>query len=143
MPKNKQTWKKSYQKLTESSWSGDLFIDSVLNQGREEDQHGKRTIPPVRWESDPGFKGLQKTVITYSFITKKSKLNYGDDRVKRIKPYTNFSKKQKRDISNLFDLISSYIDVDFRKVKDKKTVGTIRIGFNLSLIHISEPTRPY
>ena len=45
MPKNKQTWKKSYQKLTESSWSGNLFIDSVLNQGREEDQHGKLTIP--------------------------------------------------------------------------------------------------
>ena len=84
MPKNKQTWKKSHQKLTESSWSGDLFIDSVLNQGREEDQHGKRTIPPVRWTSDPSFKSSKKIIITYSFASKESKFNYGDDRVKKI-----------------------------------------------------------
>ena len=130
MPKNKQTWKKSHQNLTESSWSGDLFIDSVLNQGREEDQHGKRTIPPVRWTSDPSFKSSKKTTITYSFASKKSKFNYGDDRVKKIKPYANFTKEQKRDISKLFDSISSYINVDFKRVKDKKSVGTIRIGFN-------------
>lgn len=114
----------------ESSWTGDLFIDSVLNQGREEDQHGKRVIPPVRWANDPSYKDEEKTIITYSFATKKSKFNYGDDRVKAIKPYANFSKKQKQHISNLFDLISSYIDVDFKRVKDKKRVGTIRIGFN-------------
>ena len=130
MPKNKQTWKKSHQKLTESSWSGDLFIDSVLNQGREEDQHGKRTIPPVRWTSDPSFKSSKKTIITYSFASKKSKFNYGDDRVKKIKPYANFTREQKRDISKLFDSISSYINVEFKRVKDKKSAGTIRIGFN-------------
>ena len=114
----------------ESSWTGDLFIDSVLNQGREEDQHGKRVIPPVRWANDPSYKDKEKTIITYSFATKKSKFNYGDDRVKAIKPYANFSKKQKRDISKLFDSISDYINVDFKRVKDKKSVGTIRIGFN-------------
>ena len=128
LPKNKQTWKKSSQTLMDSRWTGDLHIDALLNRGGPEGDYSK--VPPRKWVSDPAFKGLQKTVITYSFITKKSKLNYGDDRVKRIKPYTDFSKKQKRGISNLFDLISSYIDVDFRKVKDKKTVGTIRIGFN-------------
>lgn len=130
MPKKKQTWKKSYQKLMESSWSGDLFIDSVLNQGREEDQHGKRTIPPVRWASDPSFKSSEKTIITYSFASKKSKFNYGDDRVKKIKPYANFTREQKRDISKLFDSISDYINVDFKRVKDRESVGTIRIGFN-------------
>ena len=130
LPKNKQTWKKSTQSLLESSWTGDLFVNSVLNQGREEDQDGKSVVPPVRWASDPSFKEGEKTIITYSFATKKSKFNYGDDRVKKIKPYANFSKGQKRDISNLFDSISEYINVDFKKVKDRKTVGTIRIGFN-------------
>ena len=130
MTKNKQTWKKSSQKLVNSSWSGDLFIDSVLNQGREEDQQGKRRIPPVRWASDPSFKSRKKTIITYSFASKKSRFNYGDDRVKRIKPYANFTKKQKRDIAKLFDSLSDYINVDFKRVKDKKSVGTIRIGYN-------------
>ena len=130
MTKNKQTWKKSSQKLVDSSWSGDLFIDSVLNQGREEDQHGKRRIPPVRWASDPSFKSRKKTIITYSFASKKSRFNYGDDRVKRIKPYANFTKKQKRDIAKLFDSLSDYINVDFKRVKDKNSVGTIRIGYN-------------
>ena len=130
MTKNKQTWKKSSQKLVDSSWSGDLFIDSVLNQGREEDQQGKRRIPPVRWASDPSFKSRKKTIITYSFASKKSRFNYGDDRVKRIKPYANFTKKQKRDIAKLFDSLSDYINVDFKRVKDKKSVGTIRIGYN-------------
>ena len=114
----------------ESTWTGDLFIDSVLNQGREEDQRGKRVIPPVRWASDPSYKDEEKTIITYSFATTKSKFDYGDDRVKVIKPYANFTKKQRRHISNLFDLIGSYVDVDFKRVKDKKRVGTIRIGFN-------------
>ena len=131
MTKNKQTWKKSSQKLVDSSWSGDLFIDSVLNQGREEDQHGKRRIPPVRWASDPSFKSRKKTIITYSFASKKSRFNYGDDRVKRIKPYANFTKKQKRDIVKLFDSLSDYINVDFKRVKDKNSVGTIRIGYNI------------
>ena len=45
----------------------------------------------------------------------------------------NFSKGQKRDISNLFDSISDYINVDFKKVKDRKTVGTIRLDLTLSL----------
>ena len=130
MTKNKQTWKKSSQKLVDSSWSGDLFIDSVLNQGREEDQHGKRKITPVRWASDPSFKSRKKTIITYSFASKKSRFNYGDDRVKRIKPYANFTKKQKRDIAKLFDSLSDYINVDFKRVKDKNSVGTIRIGYN-------------
>ena len=96
LPKNKQTWKKSAQSLLESSWTGDLFVNSVLNQGREEDQDGKRVVPPVRWASDSSFKEGEKTIITYSFATKKSKFNYGDDRVKKIKPYANFSKGQKR-----------------------------------------------
>ena len=63
-------------------------------------------------------------------MSKKSKLNYGDDRVKKIRPYANFSKKKKKDISNLFDLIDDYINVDFMRAKDKKSVGTIRIGYN-------------
>ena len=130
MTKNKQTWKKSSQKLVDSSWSGDLFIDSVLNQGREEDQHGKRRIPPVRWASDPSFKSRKKTIITYSFASKKSRFSYGDDRVKNIKPYANFTKKQKRDIAKLFDSLSDYINVNFKRVKDKNSVGTIRIGYN-------------
>ena len=131
LPRNKQTWKKSAQTLLESSWTGNLFIDSVLNQGREEDHHRNRAITPVRWASDPSFKDEDKTIITYSFATKKSKFNYGDDRVKAIKPYASFTKQQKRHISNLFDLIGSYIDVDFKRVKDKKRVGTIRVGFNV------------
>ena len=130
MPKNKQTWKKSSQKLKNSSWSGDLFIDSVLNQGREEDQHEKRRIPPVRWASDPSFKSSKKTIITYSFASKKSRFNYGDDRVKNIKPYANFTRRQKRDIAQLFDSLSEYTNVVFKRVKDKKSVGTIRIGYN-------------
>jgi len=130
LPKNKQTWKKSAQSLLDSSWTGDLHIDSVLNQGREEEQREEDIVPPIKWSSDPSFKIDQKTVITYSFITKKSKFNYGDDRVEKIKPYANFSKKQKKDISILFELIGDYINVEFKKVKDKKTVGTIRIGFN-------------
>ena len=85
----------------------------------------------MRWASDPSFKDEDKTIITYSFATKKSKFNYGDDRVKAIKPYASFTKQQKRHISNLFDLISSYINVDFKRVKDKKRVGTIRVGFNV------------
>ena len=59
----------------ESTWTGDLFIDSVLNQGREEDQRGKRVIPPVRWASDPSYKDEEKTIITYSFATTKSKFD--------------------------------------------------------------------
>ena len=48
LSKNKQTWKKkSAQMLLESSLTGDLFVDSVLNQGREEDQGGKRVVPPL------------------------------------------------------------------------------------------------
>ena len=62
----------------ESTWTGDLFIDSVLNQGREEDQRGKRVIPPVRWASDPSYKDEEKTIITYSFATTKSKFDYGE-----------------------------------------------------------------
>ena len=102
----------------------------MLNRGREEEQRGESKMSPVRWGSDPSFQGHQQTVITYSFMSKKSKLNYGDDRVKKIRPYANFSKKQKKDISNLFDLIGDYINVDFMRVKDKKSVGTIRIGYN-------------
>ena len=93
LPKNKQTWKKSAQSLLDSSWTGDLHIDSVLNRGREEEHREDNIIPPVKWNNDPGFKADEKTVITYSFITKKSKLNYGDDRVDKIKPHANFSKK--------------------------------------------------
>ena len=77
MPKNKQTWKKSAQTLLKSSWTGNLFVDSVLNQGREEDQEGKNFILPVRWASDPSFKEGKGTIITYSFANKKSKFNYG------------------------------------------------------------------
>ena len=30
LPKNKQTWKKSAKSLLESSWTGDLFVNSFL-----------------------------------------------------------------------------------------------------------------
>ena len=69
LPKNKQTWKKSSQTLMDSRWTGDLHIDALLNRGGPEGDYSK--VPPRKWVSDPAFKGLQKTVITYSFITKK------------------------------------------------------------------------
>ena len=115
--------------LLESSWTGDLFVDSVLNQGREEDQDGKGVIPPVRRASDQSFQEGKRIIITYGFAMKKSKFDYSDDHVKKIKHYAIFSKEKKRDISNQFKSISDYINVDFKKVKDRKTFGTIRVGF--------------
>ena len=131
MPKNKQTWKESKQSVVDSNWANTRYKDALLNTGTplpENDWQGSGI--PIKWASDSSYKRPKKGIIlTYSFIHKKSKLNYKDDRGK-IRPRANFSAKQKRDIGKIFDLISSYANIKFIKVKDQNTVGTIRIGFN-------------
>ena len=131
MPKNKQTWNNSKQTTTNAKWSNKRHKDALLNTGiplPENNWEGSGI--PIKWESDSSYKKPKKGIIlTYSFIHKKSKLNYEDDRGK-ITPKANFSQRQQKDVSKLLDLISTYTNIQFKKVKDKKTVGTIRIGFN-------------
>ena len=131
MPKNKQTWEHSNQNVVDVEWSNEQHKDALLNIGIPlESNNWIRPNTPVRWASDSSYKTPKKGIrLTYSFISKKSKFNYEDDRGV-IKPFANFSKKQKNDISELFKIISSYSAIKFKKVKDKKSVGTIRIGFN-------------
>ena len=131
VPVNKQTWKNSKQSLTNAKWTDKRHKDALLNTGiplPENNWEGSGV--PVKWSSDSSYKRPKAgIVLTYSFIHKKSKLNYQDDRGK-IKPVANFSSKQQKDIGKLFNLIGSYANIEFKKVKDKDTVGTIRIGFN-------------
>ena len=131
MPKNKQTWKSSKQTVTDVKWSNKQHKDALLNTGIAlEENNWTRPDIPVRWASDSSYKKPKKGILlTYSFASKKSKFNYEDDRG-TIAPVANFSKAQKRDISRLFEIVSSYVPIKFKKVKDKKSVGTIRIGFN-------------
>ena len=131
MPKKKQTWDNSKQTIINAKWSDIRHKDALLNTGiplPENNWIGPGI--PVRWASDSSFKKpKQGIILTYSFIHKKSKLNYKDDRGK-ITPKANFSRRQQQDISKLFEIIGSYTNINFKKVKDKNTVGTIRIGFN-------------
>ena len=132
MPKNKQTWDDSKQLLADVKWSKNNHENALLNIGvpLEENDWVSPGIP-ARWMTDSSFKKkANQTIITYSFMTTKSKLNYGDDRREIIKPYANFSRKQQKDIGKLFKTLSLYANINFKKVPDKKTVGTIRIGFN-------------
>ena len=130
MSKNKQTWKESKQSVVESKWANVRYKDALLNTGIEVPENNWRPSGiPVRWASDSSYKKPKKgIVLTYSFIHKKSKFNYKDDRGK-IKPAASFSSKQQKDIGKIFKSLSSYINVKFVKVRDKNTVGTIRIGF--------------
>ena len=132
MPKNKQTWDDSKQLVVDVKWSKNNHENALLNTGvpLEENDWVSPGIP-VRWMTDSSFKkNANQTITTYSFMTTKSKLNYGDDRREIIKPYANFTKTQQKDIAKLFKQISSYTGIKFKKVKDKGTVGTIRLGFN-------------
>ena len=132
MPKNKQTWDNSKQLVANVEWSKNNHENALLNTGvPPEENDWVRPGIPVRWTTDSSFKKkANQTIITYSFMTTKSKLNYGDDRREIIKPYANFSRKQQKDIGKLLKTLSSYANITFKKVPDKKTVGTIRIGFN-------------
>jgi serralysin len=132
MPKNKQTWDNSKQLVADVKWSKNNHENALLNTGVPlEENDWVRPGIPVRWITDSSFKSKKKTtLLTYSFMTTRSKLNYGDERQEIIKPYANFSRKQQKDIGKLFKTLSSYANINFKKVPDKKTVGTIRIGFN-------------
>ena len=132
MPKNKQTWDNSHQDVINVKWSKKTHENALLNTGVPlEDNNWVAPGIPVKWATDSSFKNKKnQTIITYSFITTQSKLNYGDDRRARIEPYANFSRTQQKDIAKLFKQISSYTGIIFKEVKDNKTVGTIRLGFN-------------
>ena len=131
MTQNKQTWKDSKQSVANSNWSNEIHKDALLNTGiplPENNWQGSGI--PVKWESDSSYANPENGIIlTYSFIHKKSKFNYEDD-VGAITPSSNLTSRQKKDIDKIFDLISSYVNIEFKRVKDKNTVGTIRIGFN-------------
>ena len=104
MPKNKQTWDNSTQLVADVKWSKNNHENALLNTGvpQEENDWVSPGIP-VRWTTDSSFKKkANQTIITYSFMTTKSKLNYGDDRREIIKPYANFTKTQQKDIAKLF-----------------------------------------
>ena len=131
MTQNKQTWEESKQLTINSKWSNKRYKDALLNTGIPlPENNWSGSDIPVKWTSDSSYKKPSKGILlTYSFIHKKSKFNYEDDRGK-IRPAATFSKQQQRDISKLFNLISSYTNIKFKKVKDANTTGTIRIGFN-------------
>ncbi len=129
---NKQLWNESKQNIVNVKWSKNIHENALLNTGIPLEENGwVRPGIPVKWISDSSFKKQKNTtLLTYSFITTKSKLDYGDDRQETIKPYANFSEKQQSDITKLFELLSNYVNIRFVKVPDNNTVGTIRIGFN-------------
>ena len=131
MQKNKQTWYESRQSVVDSRWGKQLYKNALLNTGiplPENDWQGSGI--PNKWVSDSSYKQPKNGIIlTYSFIQKNSKFDYEDDRGK-IKPRANFTARQQKDIRKIFDLISSYVNIKFKKVRDGNTVGTIRIGFN-------------
>ena len=131
MPKISRHGGNSNQNVIDIEWSNEQHKDALLNIGIPlKSNNWIRPDTPVRWASDSSYKTPKKGIrLTYSFISKKSRFNYEDDRGV-IKTFANFSKKQKNDISELFNIISSYSAIKFKKVKDKKSVGTIRIGFN-------------
>lgn len=121
---NEQLWNESKQNIVNVKWSNKIHENALLNTGLG-------TGIPTKWISDSSFKKQKNTtLLTYSFMTTKSKLDYGDDRRKTIVPYANFSKKQQNDIAKLFKSLSDYANIRFIKVPDNNTVGTIRIGFN-------------
>ena len=122
MPKNKQTWDGSKQLVADVKWSKNNHENALLNTGVPlEENDWVRPGIPVRWMTDSSFKKkANQTIITYSFMTTMSKLNYGDDRREIIKPYANFSRKQRKDIGKLFKTLSSYANITFKKVLDKK-----------------------
>ena len=114
LPKNKQTWKRALKRFW--TQAGRAICSSIRSRRVVKTIKMAGVLFPCRWDSDPSFKQGKKTIITYSFATKKSKFNYGDDRVARSS-LTQISAKGRRDIINLFDSISDYINVDFKKVK--------------------------
>ena len=52
-------------------------------------------------------------------------MNYGDEVNKAIKTTASYTKSQREYIKSIFNMISKYIGVKSKKVKDGKTVGTI------------------
>ena len=129
---NEQLWNESKQNIVDVKWSNKIHENALLNTGIPLEENGWVSPGiPTKWISDSSFKKQKNTtLLTYSFITTKSKLDYGDDRRETIVPYANFSEKQQNDIAKLFESLSDYANIRFIKVPDNNTVGTIRIGFN-------------
>ena len=128
MAKNKQSPYKSKQKAQRIAWSKKTYINTLLNTGLEGSQ-GKKA-KPIRWGPDKFYSTKKRNTITYSFIGPTSKMGYGDDVNKTIKPTAYYNSHQKKYIRSIFSSISKYINYSFKLVPDGKTVGTIRIGFN-------------
>ena len=121
MPKNKQTWDNSKQLVANVEWSKNNHENALLNTGvPPEENDWVRPGIPVRWTTDSSFKKkANQTIITYSFMTTKSKLNYGDDRREIIKPYANFTKTQQKDIAKLFKQIRAIQALNLKRLKTK------------------------
>ena len=63
-----------------------------------------------------------------------------DDIDIQIKSAKDILKKKSKDYIQNFNNIKSYIDIEIQEIKRSKDLNQPII---LSLIHISEPTRPY
>ena len=103
MAKNKQSPYKSKQKAQRIAWSKKTYINTLLNTGLESSQ-GKKA-KPIRWGPDKFYSTKKRNTITYSFIGPTSKMGYGDDVNKTIKPTAYYNSHQKiYSINILFDL---------------------------------------
>ena len=121
---NEQLWNESKQNIVDVKWSNKIHENALLNTGIPLEENGWVSPGiPTKWISDSSFKKQKNTtLLTYSFMTTKSKLDYGDDRRETIVPYANFSEKQQNDIAKLFESLSDYANIRFIKVPDNNTV---------------------
>ena len=103
MAENKQSPYKSKQKAQQIGWSKKTYINTLLNTGLEGSQ-GKKA-KPIRWGPDKFYSTKKRNTITYSFIGPTSKMGYGDDVNKTIKPTAYYNSHQKN-IFNQYSLRS-------------------------------------
>ena len=82
MPKISHHGENSNQNVIDIEWSNEQHKDALLNIGIPlKSNNWIRPDTPVRWASDSSHKTPKKGIrLTYSFISKKSRFNYEDDR---------------------------------------------------------------